>query len=68
MAPQNHHTSVRKVIKLPENDWLVKTNSFLSGDFRFMLNTDWMAKKQLNVNSINRLNSRQNIFKKIRIL
>ena len=24
------------------------------GDFVFMLNTDWMAKKQLNVNSINR--------------
>ena len=24
------------------------------GDFIFMLNTDWMAKKQLNVNSINR--------------
>ena len=27
--------------------------SFLIGDFIFMLNTDWMAKKQLNVNSIN---------------
>ena len=36
-----------------ENDWLVKTNSFLFGDFIFMLDTDWMAKKQLNVNSIN---------------
>ena len=47
----------------PEDDWLVKTNSFLIGDFIFMLNTDWMAKRQLNVNSIN-----QNILKEIRVL
>ena len=34
-----------------------------------MLDTDWMAKKQLNVNSINlSINSRQNILKEIRIL
>ena len=46
-------TSVRNVVKLPEDDWLVKSNSFLIGDFIFMLNTDWIAKKQLNVKSIN---------------
>ena len=39
-------------MKLPEDDWLVKHNSFLIGGFIFMLNTDWMAKKQLYVNSI----------------
>ena len=38
---------------MPEDHWLVKTNGFLIGDFTFMLNTDWMAKKQLNVNSVN---------------
>ena len=37
---------------MPEDDWLFKTNSFLIGDFIFMLSTDWMAKKQLNVSSI----------------
>ena len=42
-----------KNIKLPEDDWSVKTNGFLIGDFKFILNTDWMTKKQLNVNSIN---------------
>ena len=42
-----------KQIKLPEDDWLVKNNSFQIGDFIFMLNTDWMAKKQLNVYLIN---------------
>ena len=41
--------------KLPEDDWLVKTNNFLIGDFIFMANTDWMAKKQLDVNFINHL-------------
>ena len=40
-------------IKLPEDDWLVKTNSFLIGGFMFMLDTDWISKKQLNLNSIN---------------
>ena len=40
-------------MKLPEHDWLVKTNSFLIGDFIFMLNADWMAKKQLDVNPFN---------------
>ena len=40
-------------MKLPEDDWLVKTNSFLIGGFMFMLDTDWIAKKQLNLNSIN---------------
>ena len=39
------------------------------GDFVFMLNTDWMAKRQLNVNSIyHSINNRQNILKEIRIL
>ena len=42
-------------MKLPEDDWLVKHNSFLTGGFIFMLNTDWMAKKQLYVNSISHL-------------
>ena len=46
-------------MKLPEDYWLVKTNSFLIGDFIFILNVDWMAKKQLNVNSINHLNKKQ---------
>ena len=40
-------------MKLPEDNWLVKTNRFLIGDFIFMLNVDWMAKKQLDVSSIN---------------
>ena len=45
--------------------WLVKKNSFLTGDFIFMLNTDWMAKKQLNVNLINHFYKQQkNIQKK----
>ena len=34
-------------MKLPEDNWLVKTNSFLIGEFIFVLNADWMAKKQL---------------------
>ena len=45
-------------MKLPVDDWLVKINSFLIGDFIFILNVDWMAKKQLNVNSINHLNKK----------
>ena len=40
-------------LALTQDDWLVKTNSFLIGGFIFMLNTDWIVKKQLNVNSIN---------------
>ena len=36
-------------MKLPEDDWLVKTNSFLIGDLIFMLHTDRMAEKPLNV-------------------
>ena len=40
-------------VKTPEDD-LVKFNSFPIGDFIFMLNTDWIAKKQLNVNSVNK--------------
>ena len=42
-------------MKLPaNNDWLVKAKSFLIGEFIFMLiYSDWMAKKQLDVNSIN---------------
>ena len=39
-------------MKLPEDDWLVKSNSFLIGVFIFMLNADWIAKKHFNVNSI----------------
>ena len=37
----------------------VKTNSFLNGDFIFILNTDWMAKRQLNINSINHFYKQQ---------
>ena len=42
-------------MKLPaNNDWLVKAKSFLIGEFIFMLiYSDWMAKKQLDVNSVN---------------
>ena len=44
---------------LPEDNLLVKTNSSLIRDFIFMLNTDWMAKKQLNtIQSIISINSR----------
>ena len=46
-------------MKLPEDDWLVKHNSFLIGGFIFMLNTDWMAKKQLYVNSISHFYKQQ---------
>ena len=46
-------------IKIPEDDWLVKTNSLVIGDFIFMLNTDWMTKRQLNVNSINHFYKQQ---------
>ena len=31
-----------------ENDWLIETNSFLIGELIFILNTDWMAKNQLD--------------------
>ena len=57
-------------MKVPGDDWLFKTNSFQIGDFIFMLNTDWMAKKQLNVNSINHFYKQwtKNILKEIRIL
>ena len=37
------------------DSWLVKTKSFLIGDFTFMTNTDWMTKKQLDANLINHL-------------
>ena len=42
-------------MKLPaNNDWLVKAKSFLIGEFIFtLIYSDWMAKKQLDVNSIN---------------
>ena len=42
-------------MKLPaNNDWLVKAKSFLIGEFIFMLiYSDWMAKNELDVNSIN---------------
>ena len=40
-------------MKLPEDNWLVEANRFLIGHFIFMLNVDWMAKKQLYVSSIN---------------
>ena len=53
--------SKAKLIKLPENDWLVKNNSSLIGDFIFMLNTDWMAKTQLNVNLVNHFYKQQKI-------
>ena len=46
-------TSQGKQIIPPEDDWLVKTNRFLIGGFVFMLDIDWIAKKQLNVNSMN---------------
>ena len=40
-------------MKVPKDDWLVQTNSFLIGGFIFLLNVDWIAKKQLDVNSLN---------------
>ena len=46
-------------MKLPEDNWLVKTNRFLIGDFIFMLNVDWMAKKQLDISSINHFFKKQ---------
>ena len=46
-------------MKIPEDDWFVKTNSFLIGDLIFMASTDWMTKKQLDVNLINRLCKQQ---------
>ena len=52
-----------------EYDPLAKTDSSLLGDFIFMLNPDWIAKKQLDVNwiqSIIYINSRH--LKEIRIL
>ena len=38
---------------------LVKNNIFLTEVFIFMFNTDWMAKKQLNVNLINHFHKQQ---------
>ena len=38
---------------------LVKNNIFLIEVFIFMFNTDWMAKKQLNVNLINHFHKQQ---------
>ena len=46
-------TFVRKVNQTTRRCSLVKTNSSLIGDLIFMLNTDWMTKKQLNIDSIN---------------
>ena len=50
-------------MKLPEDNWLVKTISFLIGEFIFVLNADWMTKKQLgnqmSIQSI--IKSRKNI-------
>ena len=37
-------------MKLPEFGWSIETNSFLTGDFGIIHNTDWMANKQSNVN------------------
>ena len=50
-----------KQIKLPEDDWLVETSSFSIGDFIFMLNTDWIVKKQMSIPSFIYINSRKNI-------
>ena len=44
-------------------------NSFLTGDFIFMANTDWMTKKQLDVNLINHLYKQyKKHFQKIRVM
>ena len=34
-------TSSVKTFVNKVNDWLIKTNSFLIGEFIFVLNTDW---------------------------
>ena len=35
-------------MKSSEYDWLIETNSFLIGDLILILDTDWMAYKQLD--------------------
>ena len=38
-------------MKLSEFDWLIEANSFLTGDFILIVNTDWMVNKQWDVNA-----------------
>ena len=57
-------------MKLPEDDWLVKTYSFLTGDldgklgWLYLMFIGWQRNNQISMQSIISLKSRKNIFKK----
>ena len=47
------------------NDWLIKTNGFLIGEFIFVLNTDWRRNKWMLITSLISIKVNIKKFKKI---